>query len=299
VPATPRTRSVAPLALVALVWGAGACGSDAPTVEGPGANPSLVRPDIACDDESLGGDDTIAFTTAYVVVDGQLGATCLGGPDGRLVAAWDELVAISPPGQLTDLDLFAGFTSREDGDSETLAYVNALDSEGTAFQMSVNLPAFGDDRAGASLTLAHEFSHVFTETPSQLDRSVTDPADCTTHFNGDGCYRPDSLMAAWIGRFWSTAELADVDVDADPYPEDGDARCDADDSFLGPYAATNPEEDFAESFSAFVYQVEPETPGQEAKQAWIADRPGLAEFRDRAATAGLGPLPNAFELCGS
>lgn len=68
--------------------------------------------------------------------------------------------------------------------------------------------------------------------------------------------------------------------------------------FLGPYSASNPEEDFAETFSAFVYRLEATTPEVQAKLDWMADQPGLVEFRDRADAAGLGPLPNRFEPCG-
>jgi len=70
-----------------------------------------------------------------------------------------------------------------------------------------------------------------------------------------------------------------------------------DPSFIGSYAATNPEEDFAESFSAFVFRLEVE-PGMDEKMAWFEDQPGLVEFRDRASAADLGPLRNAFGGCG-
>ena len=284
--------------MVAIGLAATACGTpEAPRVVGPGAERALVGPAGVCD-EAVETDDTIEVVAAHVVVDGSLGALCFGEADESLVAAWNELAAITPPHQLSDLAVLVGFTSDDEEDGQTLAFVNPLDAEGLAFQMSINLPAFDDDRDEASLTLAHELTHVFTQTPAQLDRSA-DPGTCTTHFNGDGCYLPGSLMADWIDEFWPSDELATVDPDADVYPEDGEERCDLDDSFFGPYAATNPEEDFAESFSAFVYGVEARTEGQQAKLTWLAGRPGLAEFRVRAADAGLGPLDNTFEVCGS
>ena len=90
-------------------------------------------------------------------------------------------------------------------------------------------------------------------------------------------------------------------AEIDPFEEseaDADARCAEDDGFFGPYAATNPEEDFAEAFSAFVFRVEPETDGQDDRLVWIAAQPGLAEFRDRADAAGMTPLANNFDICG-
>jgi len=292
----------APAVLVAMILtvavATAACGPpDPPLVEGSASDRSQVQPDAVCDD-ALESADTVLVVAAHVVVDGRLGPLCFGEFDDTLVEAWNELVAITPPGQLSDLAVVLGFTSDDEDEGQTLAFVNALDAEGLAFQMSINLPAFDDDRDEASLTLAHEFTHVFTQTPSQLDRSVIDPVTCETYFNGEGCYLRGSLMAAWIGEFWPSEQLAAVDVDADLFPEDGFDRCDLDDSFFGPYAATSPEEDFAEAFSAFVYRVEPLTAGQQAKLDWLAGQPGLIEFRTRAVEAGLGPLENRFEVCG-
>lgn len=71
-----------------------------------------------------------------------------------------------------------------------------------------------------------------------------------------------------------------------------------DDGYFGAYAATNPEEDFAEAFSAYVFDLEAMTDGQQDRLDWIDARPGLAEFRDRARAAGLTPLENRFDICG-
>ena len=285
------------LALAAIAVGA-ACGTgDPPRVVGPGADQSLVRSDDACL-QAVDSEESVLVVTAHAVVDGRLGARCFGAPDVTLVEAWDELVAISPPGRLSHLAVVMGFEAVDEADEETLAFVNALDIDGETFQMAINLPAFDDDRDEASLTLAHELTHVVTQTPDQLDRS-TDGSSCATHFNGEGCYLPGSLLARWIDAFWTDDQLAAVDVDADVYPEDGEARCALDDSFFGSYAATTPEEDFAEAFSAFVYDVDPLTEGQRAKLEWLAGQPELAAFRSRASAAGLGPLDNLFEICGA
>lgn len=271
---------------------------------GPGGiDASLTRDDVDCDAESLGDDSTVAFITARYVVDGTLGEVCFGGNDPTVTEAWKQLATITPPDQLTDLALFAGFTAADSGgDAEedtTLAFVNPIDDDGTVFQMSVNLDAYDDDPDQAALTMAHEFSHVFTALPSQIDRTVTDPADCDTYFNGEGCYLPDSLMADWIKTFWDAGALASVDPNKDVGTADGEQRCSTDPSYLGAYAATTPEEDFAETFSAFVYGVKATSPEVQAKLDWMADQPGLVEFRDRADKAGVAPLKGDFEGCGN
>lgn len=277
-------------------------GSDG-AVETAGIDPELTRDDVDCDAEALGEDEQTQFVDAYYVVDGTLGAVCFGEADPTMTKAWRSLAAITPPDQLNDLALFAGFSSNGGAEEETqgttLAFVNVIDDEGSAFQMSVNLDAYDEDPDQAALTMAHEFSHVFTATGGQLDRSPEAAESCDTYFNGEGCYLPDSLMAAWIAEFWGPDQLASVDPNKDVGIDDGAELCSRDPGFLGPYAATTPEEDFAESFSAFVYRVEAPTPEAQAKVDWFAEQPGLAEFRDRAVAAGAGPLQGAFEGCGS
>jgi len=259
---------------------------------------SRLRDDVDCSSEGLDADDTFAYTTAYYVVDGALGDVCLGEPDQRLSAAWDALATITPQDQLADLGVFAGIESREDGDEVTLAFVSALDADGSLFQMSVNLDAYVEDPDEAQLTLAHEFSHVFTSLPSQLDRTAEAEDDCTTYFNGEGCYFDDSIMYEWIETFWDDGLIDEVDPFADATGADGQSRCDADPGFFGAYAASTPEEDFAESFSVYVFDVETFSDEQQTRIDWIAEQPGLGEFRNRAEAAGLTGLPNGFDECG-
>ena len=254
--------------------------------------------DVDCSAEGLGADDEFDFVTAYFVVDGQLGETCFGSDNDTLVAAWDELAIITPQDQLADLALFAGFTSDSSSDEETLAFVNVVDDDGLDFQMSINLESYVADANEASLTIAHEFAHVFTSIESQIDRTVFDAEECDTYYNGEGCFYEDSIMAQWVLEFWGAGLIDEIDPNEEPTNADGEDRCDRDASFLGPYAASNPEEDFAETFSAYVYQLDAKTDAQQEKLDWIDDQAGLAEFRDRAVAAGVGPLVNNFEVCG-
>ena len=239
----------------------------------------------------------ISFTAAHYVVDGVLGALCSGDEDERLFEAWDALATIAPQGQLGDLGVFSAFEEADAGDEVTLAFVQPLDADGTLFQMSVSLDEYEFDPDEALLTMAHEFSHVFTATPSQTDRTVEAAENCTTYDNGEGCFLEDSLIFQWVDTFW-----VDYIDDFDPLVEasgaEGDERCAQDAGFLGPYAASNPEEDFAESFSAYVFDVEAATPEQQERIDWMADQPGLVEFRERAEAAGLTPVRNGFDVCG-
>lgn len=298
-----RRSSRSLLATLALCLAATACGSgsddDAQGVDtSQTAGTDGSRGDVDCSQEGLGADESISFTTAHHVVDGTLGEVCLGGSDDRLNRAWDALATITPRGQLTDLGVFAGFDSSEDGEEITLAFVNVLDVDGSLFQMSINLDAYADDPDEAQLTMAHEFSHVFTSLPSQLDRTVEAEETCMTYDNGEGCYLDDSIMYQWIETFWGDGLIDQVDPSADATSADGQERCDADPGFFGAYAASSPEEDFAESFSVYVFDVETFNDEQQERIDWISLQPGLAEFRDLAEKAGLTGLANNFDECG-
>lgn len=297
------------IALAFAVGGVASCSGDADVTSGP-ADPIEAAPDTApettlervsadeCEQDDLSGDDdSYVFTTAYTVVDGNLDELCFGEDDDVVIDAWNSLVLITPPGQLGDLGVFAGFESDGAPAEDTLAYVSALDTDGSQFQMSINTVLSAENPDELLLTLAHEFSHVFTQLSTQLDRTDEAIESCVTYFNGEGCFLPDSLIVSWIDEFWDPDMLAEVDP-MEASDEEITARCLADDGFLGSYASSSPEEDFAESFSAMVFRLEPATDGQAARFAWLEEQPGLVEFRDRADAAGLTPLDNNFEVCG-
>jgi len=264
---------------------------------GGGVDLDKSRDDVDCTAEGLGDDFTIDFTVAHVVVDGDLGAVCFGQLDARLVSAWETLATITPAGQLNDLALFGGFASGQDNAETTLAFVNTLDDDGTIFQMSINLDEGDADADELILTMAHEFSHVFTALSTEIDRTA-DPNDCDTFYNREGCYRVGSLMAEWIDLFWGDGLIDQIDPFTEPTSASGEERCLRNAGFFGPYAASSPEEDFAEAFSAFVLRLKPDSDEQARKIEWFANQPGLLEFQLLAIDADLGPLPNNFEYCG-
>ncbi|MGE3961116.1 MAG: hypothetical protein AB7F65_05485 [Dehalococcoidia bacterium] len=271
-------------------------GTTTPIEEIPLVDATLTRDDVDCTLEFLssgGGEDFAdGFTSGHFVVDGVLGQSCIG-EDDRLMRAWEWLRIVAEPADLEPLILLAGF----DAPSDLLAYVEALSTAdgGVAFQMTVNLGEAERDDIELALTMAHELTHVFTGVPDQLDRGV-DESQCFTYFEGEGCYADDSYIARWIEEFWG-----DWIEDIDPTNPDDDAaydRCLVDPSFLGSYAATNPEEDFAETFSAYVFSVPVEDPGLIAKYEFMDADPYLAAFKARIQAAGIEPLPNQFEGCG-
>lgn len=261
-------------------------------------DPTLIRRDLNCSEEVLEDDGTDEFddqfVTAHWVVDGVLGWVCFGEEDPTLLTIWELLTTISPPEAFAPLAILAGFDAP---DSDTAAFVTPIgDFDGATFQMSMNLSVTDVTDPWFSLTVAHELGHILTGQIEQLDR-VSDPAECETFDNGEGCALPGSYLDDWVAEFWSEDELASLDVMVDD-PDAADERCSLNPGFLGAYAAISPDEDFAESFAAFVFQVEVDNPHLEDKMAFFDDRAELAEIRDRAEDAGFAGFPNQFDICG-
>lgn len=313
----PRRPCFAPTlaAFVALTLVAGSCSAEVDlrqetavsTISGSagastdlppraGYDPSIVSTPSDCLSGELLLTPEFDFSVAHRVVDGVLSATCLGDEDQRLIDAWNILSDLTPPGQLRDIVTFAGYTARDESDLVTLAFVQADEIDPSLFAMAVNLDASTDSRDELILTMAHEFAHVFTASPSELDRAA-DPADCETYDNAEGCYTPESIMAGWYEKFWSDSDYV-ATGDASRDEADGIERCALSPGFFGEYAASNPEEDFAESFSAYVLSVEPVSPEQRSKLIWIDRFEGLREFKDRALRFGYEPIDYGFGLCG-
>lgn len=261
------------------------------------ALPSAWVDDPDCDPAAIGDDDG-SLVAAYAVQDAEVLGVCAGEPDDRLDAAWQELVTAVPARQLRALTVFAGY---DDPDSDVAAFATLLGESNDRFGIVVNLTHAEEDPEELRLTLVHEVAHVVTQTPDQLDMD-SDPAECATFHNGNGCFVDGSLMAEWIDRFWSDDQLAELpDPSSTDDTEDDDPaaeeRCSLDPGFLGTYAASSPEEDFAESFSAFVFGLD--VPAEvRPRLDFFAQHPELAAVREHALAGGRDRPVSNFDECG-
>ena len=97
-------------------------------------------------------------------------------------------------------------------------------------------------------------------------------------------------------RFWEPDALAGPD-EAEADQEAGEERCELGGDFTGSYGASSPEEDFAEVFAAYVFDIDFE--GQlDEKLAFFDDIVEFRRIRDRAEALELTGLANTFERCG-
>lgn len=207
---------------------------------------------------------------------------------------WIQLVSLLPTDYIDQyLYEFAVFESED-----TLAYVSELEEEVWEFGVAI------DDDPERALTIIHEFGHILALNNTQYDTYPSvlrdragelsedeyaaaldeDMVACSTIAFDDGCPVADSYIQLFTETFW-TPEAVEMIV----YEELDDSAAyffdENPDGFVSEYAATNPIEDFAESFSYFVgldddmLPVDGEASMVEAKILWFDQFPELAELR--------------------
>ncbi len=188
---------------------------------------------------------------------------------------------------------FAIFT---DGVDETLAYVMPLDDDPDKWLLAIDIADV--DAAGTLVnpdfvhTLIHEFAHILTlendqvppdyealELAAQGSDDYSEIAEtCETYYTGEGCALPQAYINSFFFRFWEDIyeELPEED-DEDELVAFYEAYAD---QFVSEYAATNPGEDIAESFTLFVLQDSPaERTIAAEKVRFFYDYPELVQIR--------------------
>ena len=113
--------------------------------------------------------------------------------------------------------------------------------------------------------IVHEYGHLLTLNPLQVPpQPESASVSCKTYFPGEGCALPDSYILHFFNQFWRgntftthekalnlCGENADECLPLDTWYDRHKAM------FVTDYAATDPTEDMAESWAAFIVQKKP------------------------------------------
>jgi len=184
---------------------------------------------------------------------------------------WGRFAALIPSEDRGFLSSFAVFT---DGAEGTLAAVEPdMEGDPTRWVLLVDI-ADADDTRDLTYTLIHEYGHILTLNSDQLEPDIDllyyedeelyqeAAEDCPRYFTWEGCSRPDSYLDEFYNRFW--ADIYDEWLEIDTEPDDDiyyermeDFYFKYETSFVNDHAATNPEEDIAESWSFFILEPKP------------------------------------------
>jgi hypothetical protein len=178
---------------------------------------------------------------------------------------WQEFTALIPASYRQDI---AGFSVFIDGVEGTFAYVEPDEADPTRWVLALDIIDARDAEEQLH-TLIHEFGHILTLNDRQVpfDEGAYYAEDdfeyqeiaaaCRTYFTGEGCSEAHSYIYLFYVRFWP--EIADEH--AFIAPDDEEALYDFyeqyADQFVSDYAATDPTEDIAESWTQFVLHPKP------------------------------------------
>lgn len=195
---------------------------------------------------------------------------------------WVYFANLIPADERRFISHFGFFT---DGQGEVLAYVEPNIDNPNQWVLYVDIQD-AQDTEELTYTLIHEYAHIMSLNSTQVpfdaeayyDENLYEEAEssCPTYFTGEGCSRPNSYINAFFEAFW-----ADIYEESLEYGDDVESFYEEyEDQFVTDYAATNPAEDIAESFTFFVMQSKPEGDTiAEEKILFFYDYPELLQLR--------------------
>ena len=181
-----------------------------------------------------------------------------------------RLLAILPDQYDDHIDEFVIFTK---GKEEVGAYVETQTPYTADWRYAVRKSEITEDPESKASTelMVHEFAYIFSLDQVFRERMVA--RNCHPYFADTLCYGADSYLGQFIDTFWSNQMLDDLQsVQAGSRFDQADFYDRYESHFVSEYAATDPAEDFAESFTQYVY-------GKMAPRGSIADQ--KIEFFDQ------------------
>lgn len=145
-----------------------------------------------------------------------------------------------------------------DDNADYAAYVAPVDENAqdlSAWEMGLNFTALYIDgfmdKPETGYTMIHEFGHLLTLHAGQIDSKISE-SSCSSFFTGEGCTKSSSYLNSFFDDFWKDiyAELTQSQSSGQNLYEKYKSR------FVTGYAASNPGEDIAESFTHFVLKLD-------------------------------------------
>lgn len=160
---------------------------------------------------------------------------------------WDEIRTVIDP---THLAMVTSFEITTDGLDGILASVYLYNIRNNDWRISIDIMDHVSNesirRKYFAETLVHEYGHLISLNRTQM---TGDTRSINTFETDEGITKEDSYMNVYFQRFWK--EIYNQVNDHDFY----ELRRK---EFLNNYAATNPVEDFAETFVYFIFSDYPE-----------------------------------------
>ncbi len=204
---------------------------------------------------------------------------------------WDFFTSLVPLEERRDISQFVVFT---DGPDNLLAWVMPDENDENLTVLGVDIQDI-DAPGELTSTLIHEFGHMLTLSTSQ-GRYLSENGRCHYYRSEDWCSLKNAYITAFVDQFWPAdfmAEWEDTQVDDPAETEDLVYQFYETyaDEFVSDYAATNADEDIAESWMEFVLKPKPRGSSvADQKVKFFYDYPELVSLRQQLASRAISRL---------
>ena len=237
----------------------------------PSADDSAEESTAPRNDDPEIGDQDLSILGKYAVEGDEIVDPDV--PDDYAVV-WERFTELFPAETHPEITMFVAIDAEESGGTDGALERNRLRPDERYLAIDVT---GWDEPDELDRTLIHEFAHLMTLRASQVTDEIDDE-DCPLYAN-KGCPLPGSYLEAWETEFWPDAADPDFSEEDDAMQ----ARYDEDeDGYVTEYAATNPDEDIAESFASWVVDDTEVTEGTVVaeKLAFFEDYPELVQLKE-------------------
>ncbi len=196
---------------------------------------------------------------------------------------WDLTKKIVPLAHRSKMSRFMIYSGEVSG-SAGYVYQTKDDLSEWEMGIAIDYAYEGGFNAGGELahTIIHEFGHILTLSKTQVDAAISEN-NCSNYFTGEGCAKPEAYINKLYTRYW--ADIASEHSQIGKDQSAGEAFYQKyQDRFVSDYAATNPGEDIAEVYAAFVIRNGGPNGGSIAEQKiqLMYDHQELVALRDYA-----------------
>lgn len=232
------------------------------------------------------GIDDVEIDAYYKVNADDLSLAFISGtPDKLDTAAWDKVVEMLPDDilkkQVVEYQVFT------DGEDEMLAFVEPYEKDENKWAFGLDYEdAVNTNSDGFATTVVHEFAHILSLETEQVKREYN---SCATLEVEEGCAVKGAYLNAFYNQFWqgqASKQHESMVAAAQDDEEKKQTLVEAfynkqPNSFVTEYAATDPMEDFAETFAYFVLsdKVSNPTTLKDKKIHFFYGYPKLVEIR--------------------
>jgi hypothetical protein len=158
-----------------------------------------------------------------------------------VTAAWKHFATLIPQDRRMMITTFTLIDKRE---TEYDGQVEETDNTNHTWELRLKAGEDADD-----FVVVHEFGHLLTLSPQQLDDAVS-KRNCNVYRFWEGCPRPNSFSGRFINRFWTPDMVRQAEANSKRFEKRNPG------AFVRDYSATNPGEDLADTFAEFVTNAE-------------------------------------------